>query len=193
MIEQFSDSAPGTSGDEMPAEGHVDVQEVTALLARTPAVLRALTAMAPAEALSFREAPGTWNLLEVLSHVTDGEVSDWLPRVEIMLSSESDTPFTPFDREAGFARYGGWTLDALLPEFERLRAGNLDRLARFGLTASDLERTGMHPELGTVTLRQLLACWVTHDLAHVAQMSRVLVRYFGPGVGPWRTYFSLLR
>jgi uncharacterized damage-inducible protein DinB len=169
-----------------------DLQEVHALLARTPGVLRSLMAMAPPDALAFREAPGTWNPLEVLCHVADAEVHDWMPRVEIILSG-SQHPFTPFDREAGLARYGGWTIDALLRELERLRADNLDRLAGFGMTASDLERAGMHPERGAVTLRQLLACWVTHDLAHVAQISRVLVRYFGREVGPWRAYFSLLR
>jgi uncharacterized damage-inducible protein DinB len=169
-----------------------DVQEVHALLARTPGVLRSLMAMAPPDAMAFREAPGNWNPLEVLRHVTDAEVHDWMPRIEIILSG-SRNPFTPFDREAGLARYDGWTLDALLRELERLRRDNLDRLSGFGMTASDLERVGMHPELGEVTLRQLLACWVTHDLAHVAQISRVLVRYFGQEVGPWRAYFSLLR
>lgn len=169
------------------------VEEAASALERTPAVLRSLMAMAPDDALSFREGPGAWSPLEVLCHVTDGEVHDWLPRIEIVLSDGPQKRFTPFDREAGFARYGGWTLDALLDELARLRARNLDRLTRFGLTAQDLERTGVHPELGTVTLHQLLACWVTHDLAHVAQVSRVLVRYFGRDVGPWGAYFSLLR
>jgi len=169
------------------------LEDIHAALARTPAVLRSLLAMAPGAALSFREAPGTWNPLEVLCHVTDGEVDDWLPRMTIILSPDAAKQFTPFDREAGFRRYRGWSLDALLQEFERLRADNLDRLARFGLSAADLGRTGIHPEFGAVTLHQLLACWVAHDLAHIAQIARVLVRYVGPDVGPWRAYFSLLR
>jgi len=175
------------------AHDRIELDEIRAALAQTPAVLRSLLAMAPEAALSFREAPGTWNPLEVLCHVTDGEVYDWLPRVTIILSPDADKRFTPFDREAGFGRYRGWTLDALLREFERLRADNLDRLARFGVSAADLGRTGIHPEFGPVTLHQLLACWVAHDLAHVAQIARVLVRYVGPDVGPWRAYFSLLR
>jgi hypothetical protein len=56
-----------------------------------------------------------------------------------------------------------------------------------------LGRTAIHPELGTVTLAQLLACWVTHDHAHIAQIARVLTRGYGAFVGPWRRYFSLLR
>jgi hypothetical protein len=175
------------------AHDQIELEEIQAALARTPAALRSLLAMAPEAALSFREAPGAWTPLEVLCHVIEGEVHNWLPRVTIILSPDADKRFTPFDREAGFRRYRGWTLDALLWEFERLRADNLDRLARFGLSAADLGRTGIHPEFGPVTLHQLLACWMAHDLAHVAQIARVLVRYVGPDVGPWRAYFSLLR
>lgn len=44
-----------------------------------------------------------------------------------------------------------------------------------------------------MTLQQLLACWATHDMAHVAQISRLLTRSFGRHVGPWKKYVSLLR
>src|SRR3989442_538531 len=135
----------------------LELEDIRAALARTPAVLRSLLAMAPEAALSFRETPDAWNPFEVLCHVTDGEVYDWLPRVTIILSPDADKHFTPFDREAGFLRYRGWVLDALLREFERLRADNLDRLARFGLSEADLGRTGIHPQSGPVTPRQWLA------------------------------------
>jgi DinB superfamily len=171
----------------------LELEDIRATLSGTPAVLRSLLTMAPEGALSFHEAPDTWNPFEVLCHVTDAELYAWLPRVAIIMSADGDRRFTPFDREAGFSHYRGWTLDALLREFERLRADNLDRLAQFNLSAADLARTGIHPEFGPVTLRQLLACWVTHDLAHVTQIARVLVRCVGRDVGPWRAYFSLLR
>jgi hypothetical protein len=128
----------------------------------------------------------------VLCHVTDGEVTDWMPRIASILAPGRPAPFTPFDREAGFRVYDGWSTAALLDELARLRAENLARLASFGLQDADFERIGLHPELGPVTLGQLLACWATHDLAHVAQITRALVRYLGPHVGPWTKYFSLL-
>src|SRR5262249_43430819 len=98
-----------------------------------------------------------------------------------------------FDRDGGFVRYRGWTAAALLDEFARLRAANLTELAGLTLTPEALRREGVHPEFGPVTLQQLLATWATHDLAHVAQIARVLVRHRGPDVGPWAKYFSLLR
>jgi len=169
------------------------VRAVQTTLAQTPAILNGLTAYASPEALAFREAPDTWNALEILSHVADGEITDWMPRLRIVLAPSGDRRFTPFDREGGFTRYRGWTAAAVLVEFTALRARNLTELADLRLTPADLRREGLHPEFGAVTLQQLLATWVTHDLAHVAQLARVLVRYTGRDVGPWTKYFSLLR
>jgi hypothetical protein len=99
--------------------------------------------------------------------------------VELMLGPDADKRFTPFDREGGFARYQGWTVAALVDEFDRLRRGNLFRLDELNITADDLDRTGIHPDLGVVTLSQLLSCLATHDLAHIEQITRSLVAYEG--------------
>lgn len=170
----------------------LSLPEIRRVLSTTPSTMRSLVAAAPVGALEFHEAPGAWSPLQVLCHITDGEVTDWMPRLELILSPGTPKPFTPFDREAGFRVYAGWSAGKVLETFEQLRAANLERLSAFGLDDGDCLRTGIHPELGTVTLGQLLACWATHDLAHTAQIARSLVRYFGPHVGPWRRYFSLL-
>jgi uncharacterized damage-inducible protein DinB len=169
------------------------IVEGVELLLATPASLRALTAGLSPSAHRFREEKSAWTIVEVLSHMTDGEVVDWVPRIEIILSDRPDRQFAPFDREGGFRRYKGWSVNELLGEFDRLRRQNVEQLLSFKLKPESLERTGVHPELGTVTLEQLLACWTTHDCAHLAQISRILTRYFGASVGPWKQYFSLLR
>jgi uncharacterized damage-inducible protein DinB len=160
-------------------------------LAQGPRIVEGLIAAAPLEALTWREAPGTWHIVEVLCHMADGEITDWMPRLERIL--EGGGRFTPFDREGGFTRYRGWTAEALVGEFGQLRRANLEKLETLHLTASHLTLRGEHPEFGPVTLQQLLACWATHDMAHVAQISRLLTRAFGRHVGPWKKYFSLLQ
>jgi len=169
----------------------MNVDEMTRALLGMPGALRSLVRSQPDEALVFREAPDTWNAIEVLCHVTDGEVHDWWPRMQRILAG-GERPFDPFDRTAGFTIYRGWTTVALLDEFDELRHENVRRVHALALQPADLARTGLHPEFGRVTLAQLMACWVTHDLAHLAQISRVLTRYYGRDVGPWRKYFSLL-
>lgn len=167
------------------------VESVRRSLAQAPRIIEGLVASAPREALAWREAESTWNIVEVLCHVADGEITDWMPRVERILAGGGR--FIPFDREGGFTRYRGWTAEALVGEFGQLRRANLEKLERLQLSAAHLGLRGEHPELGPVTLEQLLACWATHDMAHIAQISRILTRWFGREVGPWVRYFSLLQ
>ena len=56
-----------------------------------------------------------------------------------------------------------------------------------------LDRQGRHPELGLVTLRQLLSTWVAHDLDHLVQIARVMARRYTASVGPWTQYLRVLR
>ena len=166
--------------------------EVQQVLERTPAIVRALVEGASGAALEFHETDGAWSPKQVLCHLAEAEITDWMPRIEMVLGPNEDKRFAPFDREGGFARYAGWDIADVLNEFERLRHSNLTRLQQFRITEAALERTGVHPEFNTVTLSQLLACWATHDLAHINQITRSLVRHWGPSVGPWRKYYRLL-
>jgi hypothetical protein len=164
--------------------------EVRAALAQGPRIVESLVAAASADALTWREGDGAWNIVEVLCHLADGEITDWMPRVERILSGGGR--FLPFDREGGFERYRGWTAEALVGEFGQLRRANLEKLDNLHLSAPHLRLPGEHPEFGPVTLEQLLATWAAHDMAHVAQISRILTRSLGRRVGPWKKYFSLL-
>ena len=167
------------------------LRDIRESLAQAPRIVEGLIAAAPAEALHWREAEGHWTIVEVLAHIADAEITDWMPRVERCLSGGGRFP--PFDREGGFARYRGWTAEHLVGEFGQLRRANLEKLETFELSAPHLRLPGEHPEFGKVSLGQLLATWATHDMAHVAQMSRILTRSFGRHVGPWTKYFSLLQ
>lgn len=169
------------------------LDDTTTVLHTTPAVLSALLVPLPLHLLTVREGPGTWSPIEVLQHLIWAEVDDWMPRARLIQEGGETQPFAPFDREEGFRRYGEWPLETLLEEFKRLRSANLVELDRFVLSPDDLARTGRHPELGRVTLAQLIATWATHDLAHLHQISRVLARALGSHVGPWRAYLGVLR
>ena len=169
------------------------LSEVSSILSATPAVFRGLLSSLSKDALHYRDTPDSWSPFQVLCHMVDGEMTNWIPRLERILSDQPEKPFTPFDREAGFAVYEGWKLPSLLDEFERLRSLNLTRLATVDGREATLRRTGVHPAFGEVTLGQLLACWATHDATHIAQISRSLTRYAGAHIGPWREYFSVLK
>jgi hypothetical protein len=84
------------------------------------------------------------------------------------------------------------SLNELLEEFALLRAGNLVTLREWRLTDAQLALHGEHPEFGPVTLRQLLATWVAHDLGHIGQTARVMAKQYREAIGPWRAYLPIM-
>ena len=169
-----------------------DLTNGTAVLERTPHVLRALLAGLPPAWTDATEGPETWSPFVVVGHLLHGERTDWIPRARIILAQGPDRRFEPFDRFAQFRDSAGQSLDALLDAFAEARAANLATLAGWHLTDAQLALEGEHPALGTVTLRQLLATWVAHDLGHIAQTSRVMAKQYRDAVGPWREYLPVL-
>lgn len=167
------------------------LDDAVALLARTPATLDTLLRGLPAWWTSANEGPDTWSPFDVIGHLIHGEETDWVPRAKIILEHGESRPFDKFNREAQFEA-APQSLDRLLDRFAALRRENLRALEAMTLTAADLDRTGRHPALGVVTLRQLLATWVAHDLDHIMQISRVLGRQYSGDVGPWRAYLRVI-
>lgn len=168
------------------------LDEAVAILSRTPATLDALLRGLPDSWINANEGGDTWSAFDVVGHLIHGEETDWIPRARIILEHGAARPFATFDRLAQFELSDGLPLDTLLDEFAEFRTRNLDLLREMRLTDADLDRPGMHPALGPVTLRQLLATWMAHDLDHLMQISRVLARQYTEQVGPWKAYLRVI-
>jgi hypothetical protein len=162
------------------------------VLARTPATLTVLLGGLTEPWTRGTEGPDTFSPFDVVGHLIDGEETDWMPRARIVLARGADPVFEPYDRFRHRARNADRTLDSLLEEFARLRSTNLDVLRSWQLTSAGLDLPGRHPSLGPVTLRQLLAAWVVHDLEHIAQTVRVMAKQYSSEVGPWVPYLPVL-
>jgi len=162
------------------------------ILERTPQTLRALLGGLTPEWTDAVEGPDTWSPYVIVGHLIHGERTDWITRSEIILAQGQERRFTPYDRFAQFRDSKGQSLAELLDEFERVRAKNVATLWRWKLTDAQLALEGEHPAFGPVTLRQLLATWVAHDLGHVAQAARVMAKQYREAVGPWRAYLPVL-
>lgn len=166
--------------------------ETTDLLRRTPAVLRDLLVGLPAAWSGTPDTPEGWRPRDVVGHLISGELDNWMARTRRILDDGTSRPFDGFDRLAMLDRDAGRSLDELVEQFAGLRAANLDTLAGLGLTDADLDRRGLHPSLGEVTLRELLATWSIHDLDHVSQVYAGLAGSRDSTVGPWRAYLGIL-
>ncbi len=163
------------------------------ILRSTPGTLRALLGDLSDPWMRCDEGPDTWTPYDIVGHLIHGERTDWIGRVQIILEHGELRTFTPFDRFAQFKDSKGKTLAELLDTFEALREENLRTLEAMNLTPEQMDLTGNHPELGRVTLRQLLATWTVHDLGHIAQIARVMAKGYTDQVGPWGAYLSVLK
>ena len=169
-----------------------DVDEGMAVLMRTPSVLRAMLSGLSPEWTEATEGADTWSPYVVVGHLIHGEKTDWIPRAQIILAQGENRQFTPYDRFAQFRESDGKSLENLLDEFAALRAANLATLQGWGLDDARLSLQGEHPAFGAVTLRQLLATWVAHDLGHIVQVARVMAKQYREAIGPWTAYLSVM-
>lgn len=171
---------------------HVEIKDVVDVLERTPAALRGLLGGLRDGWVHENEGPDTFSPHDVVGHLIHGEKTDWIPRVRLILEHGPSRPFEPFDR-FGFRAYAtGVPIDQLLGDFERLRRENLAVLRGLRLTSEQLALPGTHPFLGPVTLGQLIASWVVHDLGHLAQAARVMAKQYRSEVGPWTEFLGIL-
>jgi hypothetical protein len=169
-----------------------DLQHGIAVLERTPGTLDALLSGLPDAWTTPNEGPDTWSAFDVVGHLIDGELTDWMTRVRVIVDQGPERKFEPFDRLRHLTRNRGRALPDLLAEFRQLREANLAELRRLSLADRELQLTGEHPAFGAVSLRQLLATWVAHDLGHIAQISRVMAKQYREAVGPWQAYLPVL-
>jgi hypothetical protein len=172
--------------------GSTFLDESVALLERTPRVTRELLGGLPDSWLGEPDTVGGWTAKDVVGHLISAELDDWIPRAEIIVRDGPSRPFEPFDRFAHVGRDRDVSLPALLERFAELRAASLARLRELVRDEADLERVGRHPELGEVTLRELVATWAVHDLDHLAQIYAALAASQDAAVGPWKAYLGIL-
>lgn len=162
------------------------------VLRRTPIVVSALLVGVPDAWTTTSDVAEGWRPRDVVGHLISAEIDDWIPRVERILDDGTSKPFDAFDRFAHVRRDVDVPLDRLVARFAALRAQTLARLDELVTDERDLDRRGLHPSLGEVTLRELLATWAVHDLDHVSQIFAGMAGSHDADVGPWKPYLGIL-
>jgi hypothetical protein len=169
-----------------------DLSKAVEVLRQTPYTLGRMLEDLSDDWTVSENSRNDWSPYDVIGHLIHGEETDWIPRAEIILAQGANRTFVPFDRLAQFETSKERSLADLLTEFAHARNANIEKLMSWGLTPDQLTLTGSHPELGVVTLEQLLSTWVVHDLNHIRQIVTYMARKYQDDVGPWRAYLSIL-
>ena len=162
------------------------------ILKRTPKVITTFLEDLSPNWIKNNEGVQTWSPYDIVGHLIHGEKTDWVPRMNIILSNLINKRFVPFDRFAQEKEDQTRTIEDLLEEFKKLRKKNIKALKTQKLSKEDLKKTGIHPDLGEVSLKELIATWTAHDLGHIAQISRVMAKQCKEEVGPWKAYLRIV-
>ncbi len=170
----------------------LQLEQTLEILDRTPATLRVILEGLSADWSQTNGDRDSWSAYDVIGHLIQGEESNWMPRAEMILRDGESRSFEPFDRFAMFERSKDKSLEQLLDTFALLRRQNIAKIRAMNLTSAQLELRGTHPELGVVTLRQLLATWVVHDLNHIGQVIEAMSKRYSEAVGPWKVFLPIL-
>jgi hypothetical protein len=168
------------------------LDEAVKVLAVTPGTLQSLLGDIPDSWLEFQEEPDAWSPRTVLVHYIHNELMNWIPRVRVTLSEAEERVFPPFQQLPELSEYGAFDIHQLLGKFADIRQQNLVELQNLELSPDDFSHEAVHPVLGTVNLRQLLATWVVHDLNHLHQISKSIAKRYREEVGPWRGNLPIL-
>ena len=164
----------------------------TNILERTPSALKALLQGLSPERLLQNEGPDTWNVQQVVSHLIFCEQHNFYARIAFIRGAQKHEVLPAFDMSRQFDATVGKDIDELLAQFAALRQQNLAAMRMSPLTEHDLVKTATHPSLGRITLGQVLSTWAAHDLAHTAQIARIMARQYKEAVGPFIQFLRIL-
>jgi DinB superfamily len=170
-----------------------EISHLIEILSQTPATLKSLLGNLSDEWIYDSDVENVWSPFDVVGHLIHADETDWMPRAEIILACGENPTFEPFDRFGHLEKSKGKTLAELLEALAKLRQKNIGILESWNLSDEQLNLKGIHPEIGEVSLKQLLATWLVHDLNHIRQIVNVMARRQTENVGEWKQYLSILK
>ena len=163
------------------------------ILESTPMVISALLINLSDEWTEENEGEGTWTAKEVVAHLIVCEETNWLSRTRVILYDSVDKIFVPIDMALHFKIADTNMLPDLIDQFKNLRESSLSEIKGFNLQEEDFLKIAIHPKIGEVSLQELISAWVTHDLTHIAQISRVIAKQNIGLVGGFSEYLKILK
>lgn len=173
-------------------DSNFSLEKSMEILEKTPLILMEALQNLSNSWIFSNEGRNTWSPYDVLGHFLHGDEVDWVPRIKIILSNDENKTFETFDRFAQFEKNKNKSMNQMLQEFKELRKIKIDELKKLNINNENLSLKGIHPELGEVTLQQLIATWVVHDLSHLAHILRIIANQYKSEVGPWIEYLKIL-
>ena len=152
------------------------------------ALVREALALTP-EVATFHAEPGAWCAHEILGHMIEAERRGFLGRVQQLLAEENPR-LASWDQDAVARSRNDCarSLTDLVKEFRLLRAESVGLV--FRLREEEMARGGEHPDVGHLTVGDVVQEWVYHDRDHIRQLYASVQAYVRPHMGGARRFYE---
>jgi hypothetical protein len=163
------------------------IQAPISLMDKTPKILEILLQDLPQGLLEWKPTAERWSIAEVLSHmVTIEKLYEQRARQIMLEDSPVLLKLEPSPEVENQERSAHQCLEQFVP----LRRAFVFYL--HSIPSASGARTGKHPELGIISLSEMLHELANHDLGHLRQIAELYRAYaFHPNAGPLQKYSRL--
>ena len=169
------------------------LEKILEVLKNTPSVISALLYSLDDSWIMAREEQHSWTVKEVVAHLIVCEETNWIPRVKIILSDDSEKFLPSINMDIHLEMAQKNKLEDLINTLKNLRSNSIDTLKSFNLQEKHFDKIAIHPKIGQITLKQLLSTWVTHDFTHLSQITRIMAKQNKENVGGFETFLNILK
>lgn len=130
----------------------------------------------PNTQLIWRPAPEIWSLLEVICHLRDEEKEDFRARLQSVLENPLKE-FSSIDpiKWVKDRNYSLSNFQEALKAFVNERNNSIQYLQ--SLKNPHWENAYLHPKLGPMSAKFILANWLAHDYLHIKQITKLKYDY----------------
>lgn len=157
-----------------------------------PTLLESMMATLSEDDMDLNEGDGTWTIREILIHLIYMEQTFWMLEIDTILNRKEamePIPWNGPDHVTAIENFDGKKLVGI---FKESRSENLKLLQGINIKKRHLNKLGIDPDLGKITLKEVLSAWTVHDFTHIYQILRCLCYQFRLDVGPLKKHLKIL-
>lgn len=161
----------------------LSIAEIASLLVAGETAITAEVAALPPRVAAWHAVEGEWCVNACLGHVIEAERRGFAGRIRTMLAGGEELSLTSWDQVEVARVRNDCVADTqrLLDEFRSERSASVE-LVR-SLQQRDLAIVGVHPQVGRLTMGEVLAEWTHHDRNHFKQMLGIVQASAWPQMG----------
>lgn len=167
----------------------LSLNQIQTLLQAAPKTLHNELSALDNDVLCWRPGPEEWCINECIGHIIECDLNGFAGRIQTILDEERPQ-LAAWDIAGTVARRRDCERNGfeLMADLDKIRQENTQLITR--LTPEQLNRVGIHPNVGELRVIDLIFEWVHHDRNHIKQIFSNVQAYIWPDLGNAQRFFQ---